>query len=461
MASSSSAATTTNIQKDDDQGEEHQQPASSNNSLLSAEKWSDSSPLVQQLQQQSTNNQDPYIAASPLSVAAICSDGIALVSLHYNVDVVEERSASLTAVHDTDAKGDVVDDVVAENSGDKDEKIHDGVSTTETSLVEKEDESNTSCSNTNNNNKQLPPFRDLPLSSRGPLRIEPIYENTNYNYNNNIQQQTDPPPMALLTAGWRTDGITLCNAGRELMGEEVRLYCLPATTSTSSGSIIAGGGGQQTSYYGRRIAGGLSYYLSKCEFSEGVRSLSTVGLLACGSSSTTSSSSKGSLYLIDATGIHPIRAHAIGNGSNTLHERLVRINFDNMDCIEGLRVLIRLIGEEGSGLIILPRSIEKNHSGGVLDSEETETVNGHETLQDTTTKSIIKRQPYAFLSKKGKSEQQQPGNNMPSAGEAHLLSDDNDSRRQKKWTIPSNTAVELAVIKNGEGRMKRIRLSSL
>lgn len=266
--------------------------------------------------------------------------------------------------------------------------------------------------------------------------------------------------MALLTAGWRTDGITLCNAGRELMGEEVRLYCLPATTSTSSGSIIAGGGGQQTSYYGRRIAGGLSYYLSKCEFSEGVRSLSTIGLLACGSSTTSSSSSsssKGSLYLIDATGIHPIRAHAIGNGSNTLHERLVRINFDNMDCIEGLRVLIRLIGEEGSGLIILPRSIEKNHSGGDLDSKETTVVNDHRILeQDTTTKSIIKRQP-AFLSKKGKSEQQPDNNNMP-AGEAHLA---DDTRRQKKWTIPSNTAVELAVIKNGEGRMKRIRLSSL
>ena len=263
--------------------------------------------------------------------------------------------------------------------------------------------------------------------------------------------------MALLTAGWRTDGITLCNAGRELMGEEVRLYCLPATATTTSGSIIAGGG-QQTSYYGRRIAGGLSYYLAKCEFSEGVRSLSTIGLLACGSSSTTSSSSKGSLYLIDATGVHPIRAHAIGNGSNTLHERLVRINFDDMDCIEGLRVLIRLIGEEGSGLIILPRSIEKNHSGGELDSEETTVVNDYQTLQDTTTKSIIKRQP-AFLSKKGKSEQQPDNNNMP-AGEAHLLAD--DTRRQKKWTIPStNTAVELAVIKNGEGRMKRIRLSSL
>ena len=34
--------------------------------------------------------------------------------------------------------------------------------------------------------------------------------------------------MSLLAARWRTDGMALCDAARELMSEEVRLYCLPS-----------------------------------------------------------------------------------------------------------------------------------------------------------------------------------------------------------------------------------------
>ena len=56
-------------------------------------------------------------------MAAVCNDGIALVSLHYNADHEEEED--------------------------------EGQSTSEIANI----------------------FRDLPLSTRGPLRIEPIYEN--------------------------------------------------------------------------------------------------------------------------------------------------------------------------------------------------------------------------------------------------------------------------------------------
>ncbi len=35
------------------------------------------------------------------------------------------------------------------------------------------------------------------------------------------------PPMSLLTAGWRTDGMTLVDAARSLIADEVRLFCPP------------------------------------------------------------------------------------------------------------------------------------------------------------------------------------------------------------------------------------------
>ena len=57
--------------------------------------------------------------------------------------------------------------------------------------------------------------------------------------------------MALLTAGWRTDGITLCDAARELISEEVRLYCLPTLIGMSNDeekdtSVIEDGGRDNT-----------------------------------------------------------------------------------------------------------------------------------------------------------------------------------------------------------------------
>eukprot|EP00985_Skeletonema_marinoi_P013011 scaffold6402_cov96-Skeletonema_marinoi.AAC.2 len=148
----------------------------------------------------------------------------------------------------------------------------------------------------------------------------------------------------------------------------------------------------QISHYGRRIADGLSYYMAKCDFSEGVRSLSTIGLLAC------NNSAGGCLYLVDATGSYSVRAHAIGNGASTIHKRLVFVNFEDMTTLEGLRMLLRIIAEEG----------------GVLSTESASSNAGKQ--------------------------------NKP-AGAA--------------WTIPHNPGVELAILRSGEQRMRRIRLSSL
>ena len=201
---------------------------------------------------------------------------------------------------------------------------------------------------------------------------------------------------------------------------------------------------QQSSYHGRRIAEGLSYYLSKCQFSSGIRSLSTVGLLACGttggsSSSTNNNNNGGSLYLIDITGTHRVRAHAIGNGSFNLHKRMVFIDFSTMDCLEGLKVLLRLIAEEGGLALPSVEEEEEEEKEGVENDDDTITI---EATKSNSNSILIQNQQH---SQQGKDEEEEEKllDNLP------------------KWDIPSNTAVELAVLKHGDGRLRRIRLSSL
>lgn len=289
----------------------------------------------------SSKNQDAYVAASPLSVAAVCSDGIALVSLHFGLELKNDDGSQSSSQKD----------------GDELQKV----------------------------------FNDLPISSRGPLRIEPIYDNgASTNSMTSTCSLRSPPSLALLTAGWRTDGMALSDAARELMMEETSLYCLPLSVtmgiSNDDGDAAIANNGQP-SYYGRRVADGLSYYMAKCAFSEGVRSLSTIGLLAC------NNSAGGCLYLVDATGSYNVRAHAIGNGASTIHKRLVFVNFEAMTCLEGTRMLLQIIAEEG-GMLSLNVGGEEN-------------------------------------------------------------------KRVGAWTIPRNPGVELAILRRGEQRMRRIRLSSL
>ena len=197
-------------------------------------------------------------------------------------------------------------------------------------------------------------FRDLPMSTRGPLRIESIHEVSSLS-------PSLPPTMALVTAGWRADGMVLADAARELVSEEVRTYCLPHSVvedlecaleqQRDGGRLLEGpdstlhiGDNQRNvkaneDYHGRRVADGLRYYLSRCDFSEGLRTLSTVGLLACGANI----GGDGLLYLIDATSIHRVRAHAIGRGAAGVNRRLMSVNFEHMSCEEGLVALLSVI----------------------------------------------------------------------------------------------------------------------
>jgi len=383
------------------------------------------------------------------------------VALHFNVDLDDHDSdcddASPSAANGS-ASGNVLDLSCSGNETDGNATL---IADSGNSR-----EANHELSNNNQPKSLLShKFRDLPLSSRGPLRIEPIYEN-------NANSNGAPPPMSLLTAGWRTDGMALADAARELMMEEVRLYCLPSSVldgaAAFSESVGEGGGdgegeklsGEQPEklqynaninavvvkrdvipkqpYHGRRIAEGLSYHLSKCVFSEGVRSLSSVGLLASASASgSTRTNTVGSLHLIDATGTHRVRAHAIGSGSSSLHKRLVFVDFDKMDCREGLKVLLRLIAEEG-GLVPVG-----DDGGGKTLAGDGEVENGI-SLRDGTSRGKSIMAPPAFVSMGRNSQQKKEGQST-----------------DRKWNLPSNTAAELAVLKGGEGRMRRVRLSSL
>ena len=246
------------------------------------------------IEERKSKTQDAYVSASPLSVAAVCSDGVAMVSLHFGLESDNESQ-----------KG---------------------------------------------GNELFEVYNDLPLSSRGPLRIEPIYDNGAAT--NSITSTCSPPVMALLTAGWRADGIALSDAARELMMEETSLYCLPMSVTMGTNNCNAATPNGRPTHYGRRIADGLSYYMAKCAFSEGVRSLSTVGLLACNKAG-------GNLYLVDATGSYDVRAHAIGNGASVINKRLVIVDFEAMTCLEGLRMLLHITAEEGNLLSI---STEDNSS---------------------------------------------------------------------------------------------------
>jgi hypothetical protein len=374
-------------------------------------------------------NQDPYVKSSPLSVAAVCSDGLAMVTLHYGVD----------------------DDCIEDNESEEKLKIADNSEET-LAINERNDDLIAKIEGNDDSRSQLQSskdrwmraFRDLPMSTRGPLRIEQVYH-----HGAPISRQMNgiskplPPPMAILTAGWRTDGMTLASAARDLIAEERMLYCLPhlamsderstdvsiASDNESKRKYITENTGCKKKdtiskrietmrpYYGRRIAEGLSYYLAKCDFSESARSLSTVGMLAVGSNNV---NGVGSIYLIDATGSYRVRAHAIGAGAAVLNRRMGRIDFGGMNCREGLKVLLRLIAEEG-GL---------SHDGFAS--------------EDNKATSNIK-------SDKAVSAVQQDIN----------IASKNKNSELRLWNLSENIAVELAAIRSSEGMMNRVRISAL
>jgi hypothetical protein len=146
---------------------------------------------------------DPFVMAAPLVVAAVCKDGVAIVATH-------------TASSEEPL---LMDDTIVEDS-------------VENVTVEDSATSNA------NDSTQAPLPLDLPLSFRGPFRIQTI----------------DGFGTTLAFAGWRTDGETLASRCRSLASSELDRFGEPTNGVE----------------YGRFLAEEASSWMARCAVSESV-----------------------------------------------------------------------------------------------------------------------------------------------------------------------------------------------
>jgi len=303
------------------------------------------------------------VAASPLAVAAVCRDGVALLALHTS-PALEPLLLPPDDGAEQEAENEMADVKLLEIDDDEYEASSKSEETT--------------CTATN----ASPLLRDLPRTHRGPFRIS----------------QIDARGTALLTAGWRADCSALAARCRSIAAAEVAEYgggSIGGSEDLGDGNGDGGGGEGGTTrhddyIYGRGVATEAALWMARCAVSEDVRTLSCVGLLACcasagaattatatvdairssaagcsasGSSGMSSSSDKrtkdgtsvsasnkpgGHLYLIDPSGvIHEARAFAVGNGSGRINARLVDVDFSDLSKEEAAHRLLGIIVEEG------------------------------------------------------------------------------------------------------------------
>jgi hypothetical protein len=127
---------------------------------------------------------DKFVQASPLIVAAVCRDGVAVITAHTS----DQDEPLLYYSHEVDC-------------GEEDE---DNISTTQSNK------------STSQSSSELP-FLDLPRDYAGPLRIHAI----------------DAYGTTMLACGWRSDCDALVARARALAAAEVRRYGPPAAGSIS------------------------------------------------------------------------------------------------------------------------------------------------------------------------------------------------------------------------------------
>jgi 20S proteasome, alpha and beta subunits len=144
---------------------------------------------------------------------------------------------------------------------------------------------------------------ELLLDNIGPVRIE----------------QLDEISM-VVNSGWRVDGHTVADKGRELCKNYSILY-----------------GKEKGNDFGRYIGWGLVDYLVEYNCQESVRSLSTSGLLA------TYCANQFELFLVDICGLFPCRALAIGSHAQEINKYLGAINFVNISVQEGANELLNTL----------------------------------------------------------------------------------------------------------------------
>jgi len=238
-----------------------------------------------------------FVSSSPLSVAAVCQNGVAFVALH-TAHVTNEPLllCCSTIMKETRKQGRNIE--------------------RKTDLCEIENKSITK-----DRGEKKVILQDLPISTRGPLRIEEI----------------DSYGSALLCAGWRTDGMMLAEKCREMASRELGQFgTLPYLDDK----------------YGQFLARELNCYMASCVISGRVRALSSVVLLSTvlnvndAEKSNEDNVRGGYLWLVDATGIYPIKAHAVGFGSNDINRRLVKESFEKLSVEEGAQLLLDIIVDE-------------------------------------------------------------------------------------------------------------------
>ena len=158
---------------------------------------------------------DPFVAAAPLIVAAVCSDGIAIVATHTafsNEPLILDEGAT-NATNET-ATSDASSDI----------------------------DGNANATNTDH----IP--RDLPRSYRGPFRINAV----------------DGFGSCVVSAGWRADGEVIASYCRALASEELSIYGKPSFINCD---------------YGNFIASEASLFMAQCASSESVRTPDDAELL--------------------------------------------------------------------------------------------------------------------------------------------------------------------------------------
>ena len=297
-----------------------------------------------------------FVAASPLAAAAVCRDGVVLAAVHTS-----------PALEPLLLVGAVGADVQKEE--DPEQEVDDGT-----------------------------PDHHLPRDYRGPFRVAPV----------------DGYGTTLLSAGWRSDCQTLAAKCRSLAAEEAANYMHDDLGSGSAAAAVP------NEDYAAGIASDAALWLAKCAISGGIRTRNCVGLLASCCTCTkaedddTTSNAEGRLHLIDAAGVHRVRALAMGHGSDDINRRLLGVDFANLGRDEAVQKLM--------DVILQPKS----QDGG--EGEENDGNDDAVIIDDANT------------------------------GALHLDDTDveSDQSSTNRWQLPKGSRVELAFVDAKRRQMTRI-----
>lgn len=254
---------------------------------------------------------DRWVMASPLSCAAVCKDGIAIVATH-------ESAASSYS----------------------DEPLLLPITTTTTTATDSSDSTINKEEDKAKGDEKMMRFKSLPKTYKGPLRIEQILDTTTSSY-------------YILSAGWRTDCMTMKEYCRTKLHQERKKFGIlslgkeqttETSTTTKPQSMMINDNESEI------LGESASFYMAQCEFSESVRSLSCVSLiLSHHYSRKLTSTTTPKILFIDATGCYNARAFAIGNNSGKVNSKLCHVDFTKLSKEEGVMKLLEIISGVDDG----------------------------------------------------------------------------------------------------------------